>query len=122
MARVGLDPMLGFLHTMIAGRPALALDLIEPFRACWSDAAIFRLVATKGITRDQFHQSLTGVYLSPAGRRSLIGAHERRAHESITHPRFGYKMTYRRMLEMEARLLSKLLTGEIDELSPLLTR
>lgn len=122
LARVGLDPMLGFLHTMIAGRPALALDLIEPFRACWADAAVFRLLATNGIAKDQFHSSLTGVYLSPSGRRSVIAAHERRAQESITHPRFGYKMTYRRMLEMEARLLAKLMTGEIEELSPLVTR
>lgn len=121
-ARVGLEPMLGFLHVVHPGRPALALDLIEPFRAAWVDTAVLRLLATRGIRRDDFVFSSAGVALTDAGRRALLGAYERRADELTTHPRFGYRMSYRRLLELEARVLGKWLVGEIDQYTPLWTR
>ena len=121
-ARVGLDPMLGFLHTMVPGRPGLALDLVEPFRAAWVDTAILRLLATHGIDRDDFILSSAGVTLTDRGRNALIHAYERRADELTTHPRFGYRMAYRRLLELEARVLGKWLVGEIDQFTPLWTR
>jgi CRISPR-associated protein Cas1 len=120
--RVGLDPMLGVFHTMIPGRPALALDLIEPFRAAWVDTAVLRLIGTGGITRDEFHLSAAGVELSDGGRRAMIRAYERRADEQTTHPRFGYRMTYRRLLELEVRILAKVLIGELEHYTPLWTR
>lgn len=120
--RVGLDPMLGVFHTMIPGRPALALDLMEPFRAAWVDTAVLRLVGTGGIARQEFHLSAAGVELSDAGRRAMIRAYERRAEEQTTHPRFGYRMTYRRLLELEVRILAKVLVGELDQYTPLWTR
>lgn len=122
VARIGLDPMLGLFHTMIPGRPALALDVMEPFRAAWADTAMLRLIATGGIERSDFHLSAAGVMLSDKGRRAVIRAYERRADELTTHPRFGYRMSYRRLLELEARILAKWLVGEIDELRPLWTR
>ncbi|MFO0634765.1 MAG: CRISPR-associated endonuclease Cas1, partial [Nannocystaceae bacterium] len=122
LARVGLDPMLGLFHTMIPGRPALGLDLMEPFRAAWVDTAVLRLIGTGGIDRDQFHLSAAGVELSDAGRRATVRAYERRADEQTTHPRFGYRMSYRRLLELEARILAKVLIGELDSYTPLWTR
>lgn len=122
LARIGLDPMLGLFHTMIAGRPALALDLVEPFRAAWVDTALLRLIGTGGIERSQFHISGAGVQLSDAGRRATIRAYERRAAEETTHPRFGYRMSYRRLLELEARILAKVLAGELDDYTPMWTR
>lgn len=120
--RVGLDPMLGMFHTMIPGRPALALDLMEPFRAAWVDTAVLRLIGTCGITREAFHLSAAGVELSDGGRRAMIRAYERRADEQTTHPRFGYRMTYRRLLELEVRILAKVLVGELEHYTPLWTR
>jgi CRISPR-associated protein Cas1 len=122
LGRVGLDPMVGLFHTVVPGRPALALDLLEPFRPAWVDTAVLRLLATGGIARDDFTLTHHGVFLGDAGRRSLIAAYERRADEFITHPRFGYRMSYRRMLELEARVLAKWMAGEVDDFSPLLTR
>jgi CRISPR-associated protein Cas1 len=122
LARIGLDPMLGFFHAMLPGRPALALDLMEPFRAAWVDAAVLRLLATNGIDRADFHVSTSGVVLTDSGRNALIAAYERRADELTTHPRFGYRMSYRRLLELEARVLGKWLIGEIDAFTPLWTR
>lgn len=122
LARIGLDPMLGLYHTMIPGRPALALDLMEVFRAAWVDAATLRLVATGGIDREDFHISSAGVMLSDRGRRAVIRAYERRGDELTTHPRFGYRMSYRRLVELEARVLAKWLVGEIETFTPLWTR
>jgi CRISPR-associated protein Cas1 len=121
-ARVGLDPMLGFLHTVVPGRPALALDLMEPFRAAWVDTAILRLLATRGIDREDFVFTSAGVSLTDRGRNALIGAYERRAEELTTHPRFGYRMAYRRLLELEARVLGKWLVGEVEHYTPIWTR
>jgi CRISPR-associated protein Cas1 len=121
-ARVGLDPMLGFFHSMIPGRPALALDLIEPFRPAWADTAVLRLVATSGVDLDEFAETAAGVFLSDSGRSKLIAAHERRAREETTHPRFGYRMAYRRMLELELRVLGKYLLDEIADYTPIWTR
>lgn len=122
LARVGLDPMLGLYHTVIPGRPALALDLMEPFRPAWVDTSMLRLLATGGIERDDFHCAGVGVSLSARGRRRVIRAYERRGDELTTHPRFGYRMSYRRIVELEARVLAKWLVGEIDALEPLWTR
>ncbi|PRQ03332.1 CRISPR-associated protein Cas4/endonuclease Cas1 fusion [Enhygromyxa salina] len=80
------------------------------------------MLATGGISRDDFSLSPAGVYLSDAGRRKLIAAHERRAREETTHPRFGYRMSYRRILELEIRVLGKYLLGEVDEYAPIWTR
>lgn len=121
-ARVGLEPMLGFLHVVLPGRPALALDLMEPFRAAWVDTAVLRLLATRGIDREDFVVSSAGVAMTDRGRRALLSAYERRADELTTHPRFGYRMSYRRLLELEARVLGKWLVGEIDHYTPLWTR
>ena len=112
--------MLGFLHTTIPGR--LALDLCEPFRAAWVDTAVLRLLATRGIDREDFSFSSAGVSLTERGRNALIGAYERRAEELTTHPRFGYRMAYRRLLELEARVLGKWLVGEIEHYTPIWTR
>ena len=49
-------------------------------------------------------------------------AYERRAAELTTHPRFGYRMSYRRLLELEARILAKVLVGELPAFTPLWTR
>jgi CRISPR-associated protein Cas1 len=122
LARVGLDPMLGLYHTMIPGRPALALDLVEPFRAAWVDTAVLRLLATGGIERTAFHTSGAGVEMTDAGRRALVRAYDRRASEETTHPRFGYRMSYRRLMELEARILAKVLVGELEQYTPMWTR
>ncbi|MBL4683734.1 MAG: CRISPR-associated endonuclease Cas1 [Nannocystaceae bacterium] len=122
LSRIGLDPMLGVFHSMIPGRPALALDIMEPFRAAWVDTAVLRLVGTGGIERSEFHLSGAGVELSDAGRRSMVAAYERRAAEMTTHPRFGYRMSYRRLLELEARILAKVLAGELEHYTPMWTR
>ncbi|MED1826085.1 CRISPR-associated endonuclease Cas1 [Brevibacillus agri] len=121
-ANVGLDPLFGFFHTMEPGRPALALDLMEPFRALIADSVAIRTLNTEELTLGDFYWGKDSCYLKKAGRQTYFAAYERRMNETLTHPQFGYKLSYRRMLELEARFLARYLDGELVEYTPLMTR
>lgn len=119
---VGLDPLLGFYHRPRAGRPALALDLMEEFRPLVADSVVVAAVNTGAVPLDDFVRSAGACALSPRGRKKLIAAYERRMDQEIEHPVFGYRASYRRVLELQARLLAKFLTGEIEEYPSFNTR
>jgi CRISPR-associated protein Cas1 len=111
--RVGLDPFVGFLHQPRPGRPALALDLMEEFRPIVADSAVLWAVNNQVVQADDFVVSAVGTNLKPAGRKRFIEAFERRLDELVTHPTFGTRLSYRRVLEVQARLLIKVLLGEL---------
>lgn len=113
--RVGLDPYVGLFHTVRPGRPALALDLMEEFRPVIADSAVVRCINNGEVTLDSFTVRSRGVALTDAGRRQFIRALEGRMGTEITHPTFGTRFSYRRILEIQARLLSKALQGDIPE-------
>ncbi len=114
LCAVGFDPMVGFYHKPRHGRPALALDLMEEFRPLIADSVVLTAINTEAVQADHFVRAAGGVALTDAGRRAFIGAYERRMDQDITHPLFGYQVTYRRVLKIQARLLGRALTGELD--------
>jgi CRISPR-associated protein Cas1 len=118
----GLDPLLGFYHQPRAGRPALALDLMEEFRPIIADSVVVTAVNTGVVSAGDFVRSAGACALSSRGRKSFIAAYERRMDQEIEHPVFGYRASYRRVLELQARLLAKFLTGEIAEYPTFNTR
>jgi CRISPR-associated protein Cas1 len=118
----GLDPLLGFYHQPRFGRPALALDLMEEFRPLIADSVVINVINTGVVSPADFVVAVTGVALKPPARKRVIFAFERRMDQLITHPIFGYKISYRRVLEVQARLLGRLLLGEIDEYPNMRTR
>ena len=119
---VGLDPGLGFLHRLRAGRPGLALDLAEEFRPIIADSIMLSLVNTSEITASHF-VSLNGeTALTTDGRRAVIAAFERRMNAEITHPVFGYAISYRRVIAVQARLLARTLEGDIPAYPAFVTR
>jgi CRISPR-associated protein Cas1 len=122
LAAVGLDPLLGFYHRPRFGRPALALDLMEEFRPIVADSVVIGAVNNETIQADDFVQSAGGVALKPAARKKLILAYERRMDQLVTHPVFGYRISYRRVLEVQARLLGRVLLGELDAYPSFRTR
>lgn len=122
LRRVGFDPMRGFLHGMGWGRPALGLDLMEEFRVLVVDSTVLRVVAEKRVTAADFHQELQGVTLKPGARRQFLSALDQRREEEITHPLFGYKVSYRRAVELQARVLARVLEGEAERYVALTTR
>lgn len=110
---VGFDPFLGYYHQLRFGRPSLALDLIEPFRPLIVDSAVLTAVNTRMVTERDFVRTGHAVALTASGRKGFFRAYEQRMDGLVTHPLFGYRVSYRRMLEIQARLLARVLTGEL---------
>jgi CRISPR-associated endonuclease Cas1 len=110
---VGFDPYRGFYHQPRYGRPALALDMMEPFRPLIADSAVLTAINNGEVQPKDFVHAAGAAALAPAGRKALIAAVERRLSQEIAHPLFGYTVSYRRLLEVQARLLGRHLAGEI---------
>lgn len=118
----GFDPMLGFYHQPRFGRPALALDLMEPFRALVVDSAVVTAINTKMVSSRDFIFAGAGVALNSEGRKSFYRAYELRMDTLVTHPIFGYRVSYRRLLELQVRMLTKFLQGEVSKYPVFITR
>ena len=119
---IGFDPYLGLYHKPRFGRPALALDLAEEFRPLIADSTVINLINNCEIKRNDFTIRAGGVSLTADGRRSMLKGYERRLDTEVTHPTFGYKVTYRRVLEVQARLLAAYLMREIPDYVAFTTR
>lgn len=119
---VGFDQYIGFLHSSVYGRPALALDLMEEFRPIIVDSIVLTLLNNRMLKPEDFHIELDAYRLKKEPRKLFLSKFEERLNEEITHPIFGYKVKYRRCIELQARFVAKYLTGEIDEYPPLIMR
>ncbi len=120
--RVGFDPLLGFYHRPRFGRPALALDLMEEFRPLIADSTLLTLVNGGRLGPADFVERAGAVWLTSSGRRAVLSAFEQRMATSVIHPTFRYRVTYRRAIELQARLLAAALLGDVPEYRPLVTR
>ncbi len=110
---VGFDPFVGFYHQPRFGRPALALDLMEGFRPLVADSAVLSAINTRMVGPGDFLRVGPAVSLTASGRKGFIRAYEQRMDTLVTHPLFGYRVSYRRVLEIQARLLARVVTGEL---------
>ncbi len=119
---VGFDPFRGFYHQPRYGRPALALDLMEPFRPLLADSVVMQVVNNGEVHPSDFISAAGSVNLTPDGRKRFIAAFERRLSHEVIHPMFGYRLSYRRLLELQARLLGRFLLGELDDYPNFTTR
>ncbi len=119
---VGFDPYMGFYHQPRPGRPALALDMMETFRPLLADSAVITAINNGEVGTDDFVTSAGSCTLSNKGRKAFIATIERRFSQQVTHPHFGYRLSYRRLLELEARVLGRFLMGEIDHYPGFVTR
>ena len=122
LSAVGFDPYLGFYHHPRFGRPALALDMMEPFRPILADSTVIQAVNNGEVKADGFFAAGPAVNLKPHARRAFMAAYERRLDQEATHPVFGYRVSMRRLLEVQARLLARHLAGEIDDYPHYLVR
>ncbi|MEK6299905.1 MAG: CRISPR-associated endonuclease Cas1 [Acidobacteriota bacterium] len=118
----GFDPYLGFFHQPRYGRPALALDLMEEFRPLVADSVVIGLINNGEIRPSDFIARAGAVALKPDGRKRVLEAYERRLDTEVTHPLFGYSISYRRVFEVQVRLLGRFLTGEIAGYAAFCTR
>lgn len=118
----GFDPYLGFYHRPRYGRPALALDMMEEFRPLVADSTTITLFNNGELSEKDFVRRGLGVSLTPKGKKTVVAGYERRMKTEISHPLFGYKISYRRVLEVQTRLLARVVSGEIREYPPFCTR
>jgi CRISP-associated protein Cas1 len=115
LSAVGLDPWQGFYHVARPGRPSLALDLMEPFRPVLADSAVLMALNNGEVGADDFVHAAGGCNLKPGARRKLIAAYERRLDQETTHPAFGYQISMRRLIHVQARLFARWLMGEFPD-------
>jgi len=119
---VGLDIALGLYHQVRPGRPALALDLMEELRPVVADSVALTLFNTRALGDADFVRGAGACALSSAGRKTVIRAHERRMDTLVRHPVFGYRLSYRRVAEVQARLMARYMAGEIPRYVPFVIR
>ncbi|MCP4498358.1 MAG: CRISPR-associated endonuclease Cas1 [Deltaproteobacteria bacterium] len=117
-----LDGQLGVFHTPHHGRPSMALDLMEPFRPLVIDSVVLGAIRRGEVQALGFVHTGQAVAMKQPTRRALIVAYERRMAELITHPTFGYRISYRQVLAVQARLLARVLVGELDVMPSFRTR
>lgn len=119
---LGLDPYAGVYHQDRFGRPALALDLMEEFRPQIADSTALTLINTCQADSGLFHVRPDRVTLTQPGKRRVIDAYERRMTTEVRHPLFKYTVTYRRALELQARLFAAFLLEEFRRYRPFTSR
>jgi len=118
----GLDPWWGLYHQPRHGRPALALDIMEPFRPAIVDSAVISAINTGMVQRSSFDTSASACILKPEGRKAFIRAYDARLDQLITHPVFDYRCSWRVVVRLQARLLSRCFRGEIPLYTSITTR
>lgn len=120
---VGLDPCVGFLHTDRPGRPSLALDLMEEFRAFLADRLVLSLINRRQIQPKDFTDSAGGaVAMTDSARKELLATWQKRKQEEITHPYLGETCKVGLLPHLQARLLARHLRGDLEAYPPFIWR
>ena len=120
---VGLDPQIGFLHEVRAGRPSLALDLMEEFRACLADRVALSLVNLRQLGARDFTVSESGaVSISADARKSVLLAWQKKKQETIMHPFLEEKVPIGLLPHLQALLLARHLRGDLDAYPPFILK
>ena len=112
----GLDPWWGLYHRPRHGRPALALDFMEPFRPILADSVVITAINTGMLKPKDFETNANGCAMKPAAKKALLRAWEQRLDQIYTHPEFGYRCSWRTILRIQARLMVRWLRGDIPNL------
>ncbi len=113
LCTVGFDPYKGFFHSNRHGKPSLALDLLEEFRPVIADSVVLTLINNEMLTPADFLLWRGACQLTDAGKRTFFQAYEQRKATVVTHPVYGYRMSYARMLEVQARMLAAYVRGSV---------
>jgi CRISPR-associated protein Cas1 len=120
---VGLDPQVGYLHAIRPGRPALALDLMEEFRAWLTDRLTLALLNRRQLVRHSFEDRPGGaIYLGEKGRKVVITAYQKRKQEKISHPLLKNSVPIGALPHLQARLLARYLRGDLEAYLPFTSR
>lgn len=120
---VGLDPAVGYLHRDRPGRPGLALDLMEEFRAFLADRLVLSLINRQQISEGGFRTSESGgVVMDDDTRKAVLIAWQKRKQEEMQHPFLGEKVAIGLLPYIQALLLARYLRGDLDGYPPFIWR
>jgi CRISPR-associated protein Cas1 len=120
---VGLDPYLGFFHAEKYGRPALALDLVEEFRAPFVDSLAMSLINRRMLQADDFWESQDGgIYLAERGLRVYLREFGDRLESPVKPPGVGRPLSYRKVFEVQARRMANAILGKAERYRPFRAR
>lgn len=120
---VGLDPYVGFLHQDRPGRPGLALDLLEEFRAGWADRLVLTLINRQQIKPKDFVQEASGaVRLTDEGRKTFLGCFQEKKREEFIHPYLQEKIPFGLLPHCQALLLARHIRGDLEYYPPWLVK
>jgi CRISPR-associated protein Cas1 len=119
----GIDPAVGFLHRDRAGRPGLALDIMEEFRPYIVDRLALTLINLKQIQASGFQQTESGaVIMDDVTRKTVLVEYQKRKQEEIKHPYLGEDVAIGLLPHIQAMLLSRYLRGELDNYPTFISR
>lgn len=115
----GLDPDLGFLHSVRPGRPSLALDLMEEFRAPIADRVALTLLRRRELSDDDFITRTGGaVSMTEDARRTVITAYHERRDTLVDHEFAAEPVTFAVAVHLQALLLARTIRGDLDTYPP----
>jgi CRISPR-associated protein Cas1 len=118
---VGLDPQVGFLHRDRPGRPGLALDLMEEFRAVMADRVALSLINRRQVKASGFRKTETGaVFMDDATRKEVLIAYQTRKQEELHHPYINEKAPIGLLPHVQAMLMARHMRGELNGYPPFL--
>lgn len=113
---VGLDPYVGFLHTLRPGRASLALDMTEELRAYLGDRFVLSLINRRQITpKDFLYQGDQSVIMTDQGRRVFLTAWQNRKKDIVMHPYLNEKLPVGLIPHAQALLLARYIRNDIDD-------
>jgi CRISPR-associated protein Cas1 len=120
---VGLDPSVGFLHTLRPGRYSLALDILEELRAPFADRFVLNMINLGQVTYRDFERKENGAfYLNDNARKNFLAAWQKKKQEIITHPYLKEKIAWGIVPYAQAMLLARYVRGDLDAYPPFLWR
>ena len=120
---VGLDPQVGYLHSLRPGRPALALDLMEELRPAIIDRLVLRIINRRQIRVEHFEQTPGGaVSLNEAGRRVTLAAYQKRKESTSPHRLLQQQIPVGLIPHVQARLMARHLRGDLNHYLPHIAR
>jgi len=120
---VGLDPQVGYLHSLRPGRPALALDLMEELRPAIIDRLVLRMINRRQIRVEHFEQTPGGaVSLNEAGRRATLAAYQKRKDGPTPHRLLQESVPVGLIPHVQARLMARHLRGDLSHYLPHIVR
>lgn len=135
---IGLDPSLGFFHVIDYGRPSMALDLMEEFRPVIVDSLVLKAVNSGSVRPADFTGApqpdeederpaqiaapAAGIWMTEPARRRFIEWYETRVNEQAVYALTNERIAYRRIFQLQAQQIARLILGEIQHYSPLTVR